>query len=263
MISEPFALFFGLGADDCCVGSTCEDVVRDAGLHWPCRLYAETSAMPAAALAVYVMPAETSTCLETLIDNGAATPLLYGAPCAPRSPAMRALSIQLFAAAADKLLTDKGFSVGSSPWPGLVRHPLLDLQVLVLHPHLEMYLALLAHIHEDSGPRSETLASTDAVQRKLRHFVGQTMGMKKMTIDEGEAMRPRLTVSGAPPRTPTFSHSDSLTRSRTGALLGLYQFWPQKWLKRNAGYQSGMREYVSATTPRRRHDVHLVRVNPE
>lgn len=273
VVSPRFATFFGLLADDRCVGQSCAAVVAAAGLEWPCALYEgrppaarhevehpskrlKTSATsPGPQVPVHIATgAPPAWGVRSLIEAGFATPLLYTGEGLQQGPPVRALAMQLLVAAADTLVAGKGFSMGWSPWPALVRQPLLRLQVLTLHPHMEMLLALLVYVREDSRPgadatgRSETLCSTEAVRRKNRHFIGQTMGMKSLSLSESDAAciaRSRYGASGG-----AFCHRDTLQMSRSRQVMGLFRFEPAKWDKRNVGYLAGAREHVKRGEPR-------------
>jgi len=56
------------------------------------------------------------------------------------------MALQLLIAGGDKALPHKGYRFGSAPWGARVLNPLLQTQVLCLHPHLQLYAALVTYV---------------------------------------------------------------------------------------------------------------------
>ena len=274
VVSPLFATFFGLEADDACVGCNFATLVGAVGLEWPCALYERGTSvekhevehpqkwlknsgkLSSSLIPVHIATGAPETSdVRALIEAGFATPLLYTGETLQGGPADRALAMQLLIGASDALVPGKGFMMGSSPWPELIWQPLLRLQVLTLHPHIEMLLALLVYVRDEPSKagrgkegesrvtsRSETLCSTEAVRRKNRHFIGQTMGMKCMSLPETSDACIQRSMYGA--SGGAFCHRDTLQMSRSRHVMGLFRFDAMKWDKRNVGYLAGAREHV-------------------
>ena len=150
VLSEELACFFGLAANDLCVGMSCEEVVAGVGASWPRSAYRGGAVHDGLEVRVHSMQGSLAG-LEEQFQQGHATPLLY---CTGRhakgAPYFRAMALQLLIAGGDKALPHKGYRFGSAPWEARVVHPLLRTQVLCLHPHLRFYAALLTYVPEVS-----------------------------------------------------------------------------------------------------------------
>lgn len=209
---------------------------------------------------VFVLDDSSDLPLETLVLSGRACPLLYEPSSRRSGPWLRGLAVQLVVAALDRLVPQKGYRAGGCRIQGEVANPLLGVQELIVHPHLAMYLALLVYKCEKTGPRSEPLTSCKTVSVKLKHFLGQTMAMEYMTIEQ-------VRESGLPgtawektalATTEPWAHRDSLQRSREGVMQNMFRFRAGKWWTRNMHYQRRVRQYVSGSSaPRAKHAVRV------
>ena len=150
VLSPGLAVFFGLAANDECVGRRCEQVVAGVGASWPQSAYGGGAEHCGLTVPVHVMQGSLAgVSLEELFAQGQATPLLYAGK-GKSAPFFRAMALQLLIAGGDKALPHKGYRFGSAPWGGRVLNPLLQTQVLCLHPHLRLYAALVTYVPEVS-----------------------------------------------------------------------------------------------------------------
>jgi len=204
-------IFFGLEEEDDSCGKSCLQVLQDLGIEWPRPAYDEDSAPEDHAsqdpkskhYGLYVVPDAPATCSqERLVCEGFAVPLLY-TTLKRNCPLVRALALQLFMTGSDTLLARQGYSFCASPDTSRVVHPLLGLQILTLHPHMEFYAAVLAYIPKASGRYSHPLKSARVVKTKLVHFLTQTMGMRTMKLEETERV---LVESPAAGHAELFAH---------------------------------------------------------
>ena len=150
VLSAELACFFGLAAGDECVGQRCEQVVAGVGAAWPRSVYGAGAVHGGLQVPVHVMHgALAGVSLDEQFAQGHATPLLYcSSPTSRSAPFFRAMALQLLIAGGDKALPHKGYRFGSAPWGARVLNPLLQTQVLCLHPHLRLYAALVTYVPE-------------------------------------------------------------------------------------------------------------------
>ena len=168
VLSPALALFFGLAANDECVGRSCEQVLAGVGASWPQSAYRSGAAQYGRQVPVHVMQGSLAgVSLEELFAQGQATPLLYAGK-GKSAPFFRAMALQLLIAGGDKALPHKGYRFGSAPWGGRVLNPLLQTQVLCLHPHLRLYAALVTYVPEVA--LSLCAACTVCLCRGERHY---------------------------------------------------------------------------------------------
>ena len=152
VVSPALAVFFGLAANDECVGWSCEQLVAGVGASWPQSAYRCGAAQYGRQVPVHVMQGSLpGVSLEEQFAQGQATPLLYAGK-GKSAPFFRAMALQLLIAGGDKALPHKGYRFGSAPWGGRVLNPLLQTQVLCLHPHLRLYAALVTYVPEVLPP---------------------------------------------------------------------------------------------------------------
>jgi hypothetical protein len=260
LVTTELLVFFGLEDDDDSCGKSCLQVLQDLCIEWPRPAYDEDSAPedrasqdPASKhYGLYVVPDAPATCSqEKLVCEGFAVPLLYTS-LKRNCPQVRALALQLFMTGSDTLLAGQGYSFCASPDTSRVVHPLLGLQILTLHPHMEFYAAVLAYIPKASGRYSHPLHSAFVVKKKLVHFLTQTMGMRTMKLEETERVLVEPPAAG---HAELFAHQDTLhhgkdnsRRQRTQKyvkILGRFEFVPRRWYMRNMKYGEGARK----TTP--------------
>jgi len=83
------------------------------------------------------------------------------------------------------------------------------------------------------------------VHTKLQQFVAQTMGMALLNVAKTEALQLCGASGGG-----AFAHMDTLTRTPRGSLHHVYEFKPEKWIKRNMRYMTGARKYMPGVVAR-------------
>lgn len=260
--------YFGMDDEDECCGRTCAQIVKDMGLVWPAIVY-ESRVQPTGDSAkhdgehksdqgkekhcdIYIMEDAPATYNQReLMTNGFATPLLYN-KCYVNSPLLKALAFQLLVKGCDTVLKDKGYEMGTSPDEFRVTHPLLNMQILILHPHINFLACVLVFIPKRGGKYNAPLDNKCTVKNKLMQFIGQLMGMQKMKLIETDDM---MTVKAPHPKTQLFAHQSSLLKGKTNSsnyrqngnnnIMGGYKFAPRKWYERNIFYGHGMRKTLS------------------
>jgi len=265
VVTKRLCQYFGIDDEEDCCGQTCEQIVQNMGLVWPAIAY-ESRVQPTRDFArdhaknkchqfnekhcdIYIMKHAPATYnQQELMTNGFATPLLYN-KCYFNSPLLKALAFQLLVKGCDTVLKDKGYEMGASPDEARVTHPLLNMQILILHPHITFLASVLVFIPKRGGKHNTPLDNKCTVKNKLMQFVGQLMGMQKMKLIETDHM---MTLKQPGPTTQLFAHQKSLVLGKTNSsnyrqsgknnIIGGYKFAPRKWYERNIFYGHGMRQ---------------------